>query len=209
MKKIILSVAAIFAFGVVNAQEVKFGAKAGLNLANLTGDVEDASTKVGFNVGGFVEIKISDKFVFQPELLFSTQGAKEDYSIDYGDGEVEKSESTLKLNYLNIPLMAKYYVADKFSLEAGPQVGFLMSAKADVDYTYSDGEGYTESVSGSTDVKDSFKSIDFGLNLGAGYDFSDNFSAGVRYNLGLSSISDDSESDVKNAVISIGVGYKF
>lgn len=209
MKKIILSVAAIFAFGVVSAQETKFGVKAGLNLANLTGDVENASTKVGFNVGGFVEIKLSDKFVFQPELLFSAQGAKSDYSVDYGAGENEKFESTVKLNYLNIPLMAKYYVADKFSLEAGPQLGFLMSAKADTDYTYNDGDGFTESVSTSVDVKDSFKSIDFGLNLGAGYDFSDNFSAGVRYNLGLSSISEDSNADVKNAVISVGVGYKF
>ena len=78
MKKIVLSIAAMLVFGFANAQDVRFGVKGGLNIATLTGDVQDASTKVGFHVGGFAEIKVSDKFAVQPELLFSTQGAKSD-----------------------------------------------------------------------------------------------------------------------------------
>jgi opacity protein-like surface antigen len=187
MKKIILSAVAVFAFGFANAQEVKFGAKAALNVATLTGDVEDASSLVGFQVGGFAEIKISDKFSVQPELLYSAQGA----SFDGGD---------TKLNYLNIPVMAKFYVADAFSLEAGPQVGFLLSAK-------SDGE----------DIKDFYSSTDFGINLGAGYDFTENLSVGLRYNFGLSNVTDFGDLEdfigedisIKNNVFSVSVGYKF
>ena len=202
MKKITLSIVAVLAFGFANAQEVKFGAKAGLNVSTLTGDVNDASSRVGFHVGGFAEIKLSDKFSVQPELLYSAQGAKFETS---GAGFSE--EDKFNLAYLNVPVMAKYYVAEKFSLEAGPQIGFLLSAKN--DFSYSDSG---ESESGKVDIKDGFKSIDFGVNFGAGYDFTENLSVGVRYNLGLSNIAEKvegSDAKVKNSVFSLSVGYKF
>ena len=202
MKKIILSVAAVFAFGFANAQETKFGVKGGLNLANFSGDVEDNSSKIGFNVGGFVEIKVSDKFAIQPELLFSTQGAKFEES-----GSGFSYESKYNLSYLNIPVMAKYYAADKFSLEFGPQIGFLTSAKDDYTATES---GVT--VSGNEDIKDIFESVDFGVNFGAGYDFTENLSVGLRYNLGLSNIAKTEAGDdtkISNNVFSLSLGYKF
>ena len=200
MKKIILSAIAVMAFGFTNAQEVKFGVKGGVNFANLTGDVDDASMKVGFNVGGFAEIKVSDKFSVQPELLYSTQGAKEKES-----GSGYNAEYKLNLGYLNIPVMAKYYVAQGFSLEAGPQIGFLVNAKSKFESTTG---GLT--VSGTEDVKDNFESIDFGVNFGAGFDFTENVSAGVRYNVGLSNIAKDSgDNKVHNSVLSLSLGYKF
>lgn len=188
MKKIILCVVAVFAFGYANAQKTQFGIKAGVNFATLTGDTAGVNSIVGFNIGGFSEIKISDKFSIQPELLYSIQGAKVDS---------EGTTVDFNLSYLNIPVMAKYYVSPKFNLEIGPQIGFLTSAK-----------GKTMGV--SVDVKDFFKSTDFGLNFGAGYDFTSKFSAGIRYNLGLSNIAEDSGGEsVKNSVISISLGYKF
>jgi opacity protein-like surface antigen len=198
MKKIMLTAAAVMAFAFSNAQETKFGVKAGVNLHTLTGDVEDQSSKIGFQAGAFAEFKLSDKFAIQPELLYSTQGTK----FEEGDDEIKYN-----LSYLNIPVMAKYYVAEKFSLEAGPQIGFLLSAKGKYDFV-EDGV----SVSGDEDIKDSFESIDFGLNFGAGYDFTENLSAGLRYNLGLSNIAkteDGNDSKVKNGVFSLSVGYKF
>lgn len=193
MKKIILSAIAVMAFGFANAQETKFGVKAGLNIANLGGDIEDNKSLVGFHVGGFAEIKLSEKFAVQPELLYSTQGTKFD-----GEGDPK-----FNLGYLNVPVMAKFYVAEKFSLEAGPQIGFLLSAKA---------KGEAEGVEVEVDLKDEYKSVDFGLNFGAGYDFTENLSAGIRYNLGLSNIYDGEGSDdykESNGVFSLSVGYKF
>lgn len=193
MKKIILTVA-VFTIGFVNAQEVKYGAKAGLNFANLTGDVEDVSMKIGFNVGGFAEIKVSDKFSVQPELLYSTQGAKSEESF-----EGETIESEWNLSYLNIPIMAKYYVSEKFSLEAGPQIGFLLGSKVKV-----------ESI--EVDFKDNTESIDFGLNIGSAYDFTENLFAGLRYNIGLSNVAKTESGDdtkINNSVISLSLGYRF
>ncbi|PWB25631.1 porin family protein [Flavobacterium sp. HTF] len=198
MKKIMLTAAAVMAFAFSNAQETKFGVKGGLNLTNLTGDVEGTSSLIGFHVGGFAEIKLTDKFAIQPELLFSTQGAKiEETFFD------ESYEYDTKLNYLNIPVLAKFYVTEAFSVEAGPQLGVLLSAKQD-------GE----------DVKDFYKSVDFGFNVGAGYNFTENLSVGLRYTIGLSSVFDTPDSDelegfeiedidVKNSVFALSLGYKF
>jgi opacity protein-like surface antigen len=200
MKKIILSAIAVMTFAFTNAQEIKFGVKGGINLATLTGDVDDISSKVGFHVGGFAEFKLSEKFAIQPELLFSTQGAKFKES-----GDDFSSEDKLNLSYINLPVMVKFYVVPKFSVEAGPQIGFLVSAKEKYEVK-TDGE----KTSSSEDAKDYYKSIDFGVNFGAGYDFTKNISAGLRYNLGLSNIAkygDDSK--VKNSVFSLSVGYKF
>ena len=205
MKKIILTAAAVFALSFANAQDVKFGAKAGLNLSNIGGDLENTSSKVGFQVGGFAEIKVSDKFAIQPELLYSAQGAKSEYSEVDSDLVTISSKLTQKLAYLNIPVMAKYFVTEGFSLEAGPQFGFLMSANAETEVS-----ALGESASVSADNKDYFESIDFGLNFGAGYDVSENINLGVRYSLGLSNIAKDSgDSKVNNSNIAVAVGYKF
>lgn len=80
MKKILLSAVAVFTFGLTNAQDVSYGVKGGLNLSNLSGDIEDAKSLFGAHVGAFAEIKITDKFSVQPELLFSMQGAKQEYT---------------------------------------------------------------------------------------------------------------------------------
>ncbi|CAM3756983.1 porin family protein [Flavobacterium gelidilacus] len=213
MKKLLFAAVAVFTLANVNAQDMNFGAKAGLNVTTLTGDVEDANSLIGAHVGVFAEFKISDKFSFQPELLFSMQGAKEKYSGTEtfgGNTYSYTEEAKLKLSYINIPLMAKYYVAEKFSLEAGPQIGFLISANGDYEYSETL-NGTTSSESTSEDVKDSFKGVDFGLNFGFGYDFTEKLSLGARYNLGLGDINDVDGSDAKinNAGFQVSVGYKF
>jgi len=193
MKKIILSAIAIMAFAFTNAQSTRFGVKGGLNISSIVGgDVRDANALVGFHVGGLAEIHVVEKFYIQPELLFSTQGSKFDGGFG-PDGDV-------KLNYLNIPVLAKYYIVDKkFSVEAGPQLGILLSAKAN---------GY--------DIKDDTKSVDFGFNFGAGYSFTDNLSVGIRYTVGLSPIWDDNIDDsedlydsAKNGNLQLSLAYKF
>jgi hypothetical protein len=90
--------------------------------------------------------------------------------------------------------MGKYYVTKGLSLEAGPQIGFLLSAKND-----------------NTDVKNSFKTFDFGVNFGLGYKLENGLNFGARYNFGLSNINnlDDSSSKYKNGVFQIYVGYFF
>lgn len=196
MKKITLLLVSVFTFGFVNAQDkedMSFGVKGGLNISSLSNIDEVGVNKdplVGFHVGFFGEFMISDQFAIQPELLYSTQGVKLEADGEKGD---------LKLDYINIPIMAKYYVADAFSLELGPQIGFLVSA-----------EGKSDGV--SVDIKDDTKSVDVSLGFGASYNFAENFMLGARYNLGLTRVQEDvfpGESEWKNSVFQISVGYKF
>ena len=171
MKKIILTVAAIFAFGVASAQDMKFGVKAGFTSSNFTGDVSGLDANGGFYVGGLVDFTISESFHVQPELLYSIEGAKD-----------------AKLNYLRIPIMAKYYVMEGLSLQAGPEIAFK---------------------AGGDDIKDAVKSMDYGLGIGAGYELASGLMFDARYNLGLADISDDSTFEIKNTSFQIGLGYRF
>lgn len=207
MKKVILTAVAVFAFGFTNAQSVKFGAKVGLNLATLSGDIDNASPKVGFHVGGFAEIMISDKFAIQPELLYSTQGAQSEFSsTNFGDSYTESIK--LNFSYINLPIMAKFYPTKKFSIEAGPQVGFLVSAKQKGSYTEVNG-GSVFSGSYNEDI-DGLNNVDLGLNLGLGFNFTEKIGANLRYNLGLTDISKDSpNSSFQNRVLQLSFAYKF
>lgn len=208
MKKIIFAAAAVFAFGMTNAQETRFGAKAGLNIASISG-ASEAKSKIGANVGAFAEIKISDKFAVQPELLFSMQGAKASSSESFGAYTFSVEEST-SLSYINIPVMAKYFVTEQLSLQAGPQLGILVSVENKSDTT-SNFPGSTPKSTSSTS-KDGYNTTDFGLNFGAGYDITEDIFVDFRYNLGLTNLNKNSGTginDIKNRVISLNFGYKF
>jgi len=228
MKKVILSTVALLAIGVASAQSVKFGAKLGLNVANQSYSndyigVTSPSTDpmIGFHIGGLAEIKLTDKFAIQPELLFSMQGSKQTTSEFDTDGYSYTSEDKINFTYINVPVMFKYFVIKKLSIEAGPQVGFLVSAKDKYESTETF-EGTVTKESKTVDVKNLHKSIDFGFNIGAGYDITDNFFTSLRYNIGLSDIGQGGTVNidgvnevypkfykVKNNVLQLSIGYKF
>ena len=131
MKKVILSAIAIMLFVFVNAQEVRYGIKGGVNLSSWVGDTKGMNLKpiIGVNLGVLAQIKLTDELDIQPEVLYSTQGTKmknvgADLSGRYYTGDIKTNVS-----YINIPVLFKYSLDGKSFFEAGPQVGFLMSAK--------------------------------------------------------------------------------
>lgn len=226
MRKVLLSAVVLFAFGSANAQDIKFGAKAGANFSTVKATLPGAADNFGsqenkmlfgFHVGGFAEFKLSDKFAIQPELLYSMQGSKYESNGNFF-GFSFTGESDLKMSYLNVPVMAKYYATEKLFFVAGPQISFLLNAEQDSTFTDSDGETTTDN---GVDVKDQFKSIDFSLGFGAGYFFTDNLFAEARYNIGLSNIAEPQTVDAgpfgqieangtaKTSNLQISLGYRF
>jgi hypothetical protein len=191
MKKIFLLMAGIAVFSAVNAQ-VKYGVKAGLNLANVAGDIDNTKMKAGLSVGAFAKVGLTESLSLQPELVFSAQGSKMKYSEDGISYDVKTN-----LSYVNVPVLLQYNTASGFFAETGPQFGFLLSAKAKA-------EGVKE------DVKDSFKSLDLGWAFGAGFLTTSNVGVNARFNLGLGNIADRTDGEdfkVRNSVIQIGVFY--
>lgn len=193
------------------AQESGFGAKLGLNLANISGDVEDNSMRLSMHIGGYYTYMISDKFGVQPELVYSGQGTKfaeststQVVGFDPFTGapitaEVTTPEAVYALDYLNIPILAKYYINESFSVLAGPQIGILMGAKY---------KGEDEDV----DVKEFVNGTDFSLGIGLDYQLENGLNFGLRYNLGLTVIESDLPDGAdgnKHGVIQIGAGFQF
>ena len=113
MKRFLLATA--FAFcGICNVNAQSFGIKAGFNFANLTGDsATDFNVLTSFHIGALYEGRIFDHVMFQPELLYSVQGAK-----------VQDEE--VKLNYFTVPLLLKIYLNGDLNIQAGPQFGMLI-----------------------------------------------------------------------------------
>lgn len=189
MKKVFLAIALVSVAVFANAQ-AKFGAKAGANFYQFGGkdgsDLEAQKMKAGFYAGGLANFALTDAISIQPELLFSNQGTMQK------EGSVKIN---WHLNYINVPVMAQYNNSG-FYAETGPEFGFLLSAKAK-----SDGE--------SADIKDSFKSFNFSWGLGAGYKLSSGLGIGARYNLGLTSIIDESSVKATNNGFQVGLFYMF
>jgi outer membrane protein with beta-barrel domain len=182
MKKFFFFIAVIGLSLITHAQ---LGVKAGMNISTLTGDdVDGAKSLTGFHGGAYYNVGLNKNFSFQPEAVFSAEGAKDD-----------ATGTKMKVNYINITPMFRYNASGLF-IGTGPQLGFLMSAKA------TDGTN-------SVDIKDSFKSTNFSWAFGAGYEMSNGLGIEARYNLGLSSIADESGTDVKTSCFQIGLRYNF
>ena len=161
--------------------------KVGFNLATIT-DVEDAGMKFGVVTGADLTYQLQEKFAISAGAFYSMQGAKEKESgVTY----------TTKLDYINVPILANYYVIPGLAIKAGLQPGFNLSHKLKAEY-----QGNSEEV----DI-DHFKSLDLSIPIGASYEFSD-FVIDARYNFGLTKLWDVSGSSSKNSVIQVTVGYK-
>ena len=175
MKKIILAIAILITLS-GNAQKINFGIKAGLNMSMLTGSKDQImSSTNGFFAGALLEFKILEKIALQPELLFSEQGAE-------FQSKNLTSSTTMKADYLIVPIMVKYYLKRGLFLEAGPQAGFLISAKQDV-------ENRITNTSTSENIKDDTKVFDMSANVGIGYDILDKVVTQIRYCIGITNTS--------------------
>ena len=189
MKKIIIFTSTFFLLLNAQAQEAHFGIKAGLNASSLGyNNNSDMQTKTGFNAGLLAHIHTSSEmWAFQPELYYSQEGAK---------SKSNSSEST-DLGYLNLPVLIQYMFDNGFRVEAGPQVGFLMNAKAKAANT-------------STDIKNNLKSAVFSVPLGLSYVTTSGLGIGARYNFGISNINKSTYGGtVHSNVFQLDVFYQF
>ncbi|MFP3831315.1 MULTISPECIES: porin family protein [Chryseobacterium] len=208
MKKLILGLAVTagtlaFAQQTPSSNPVTFGVKGGMNVSSLSKDsgLDDQKSKIGFNAGVFANIPVAASFSVQPEVLYSQYGNKSDFTA-LGT----KYSASTKLDYIAVPVMFQYNALPNLYLEAGPEFGFMVSAKNKLK-NESNGDSST-----SDNYKDNFNTFNFGIGLGAGYYFTPNLGITARYVAGLTDIAKNrpSGSDaVRNNVFQVGLAYKF
>lgn len=187
MKKLIFSLLlAACASTHLQAQSLTFGPKGGLNVATLT-NYDRSGARLSFYAGGFANFAYNDMLSLQPEILYSGQGCTFRDILDH--------KYTVRLGYLNIPVMFQVRPVPQFYLEAGPQFGIGINSEVTI---------------GSTTVESDDVKSDMGLGLGMGYQFPSGLGISARYVSGLNRVTGTKyEETHNNTVFSIGAFYTF
>ena len=180
----------------------RFGVTLGLNSATLSGDNEgETSRRTGVIGGAFAVIPTTSAFSVQPELLFSMKGAKV---------SEEGITGTLKLNYVEIPVLGRFDFSASSGVKpfvyAGPAISFNVSCSAEVS-----GSGINiKTDCEDEDTGESVKKVDYSGVIGGGLAFDVSgrtFTIGARYTHGFASIGDNG--DAKNRTISLLASLEF
>ncbi len=188
MKKVFFfAVLAIFGVTASSAQEgastggFHWGVKAGANFSSVNGDdVNDVDSRTGLQIGGVVSIPVTELFSVQPEVVYSMRGWK--------DGDF-----TIKVDYVDVPVMADFEIIEGLSLQGGPLLGFNLSAKVENE----DGN--------ENDIED-ISTLNVGAAIGAQYELPVGVFFNVRYDMGFNDVIDNNF-DAKNCNIGASVGF--
>jgi hypothetical protein len=180
MKKIVQRCLVVLFFVQMSyAQSVQFGIKAGANYVNVTGSKINTNAIVNYHAGIVAKIGLTKGLSFQPELLYTTQGASYETALaDY------KNE----LGYIVIPAMLQIHLSKSITLDMGPQVGFLLNEKNNFDVQKSN-------------------TFDASANAGLGLKITNSIFAQARYCVGLTKLQPNS--DIKNNVVQLSLGILF
>lgn len=203
MKKFLIAALMVASYVTAQAQQpvgtISIQPKVGLNLASMTEAGDDSKIRVGFAAGAEGLYQVSDIFGISAGLLYSQQGVK---------GDVGSAEGTIKMDYLNVPVLANVYVAKGLAVKIGFQPGFLINDKIKAEVSGVSAEmGIKEAFRyGNIDVD--VKSLDFTIPVGLSYEIS-NFVIDARYNWGLTKTIDGVGDGTKNSVFQFTLGYKF
>ena len=204
MKKTMIAlVCMLIAAGTAMAQKTfTFGPKVGVDYTHRWGKNINDESALNFQAGVFMEYRFNSKFAIAPEVVFATHARPKREWKDWWLSEEPTRDitSTYQTNYINIPVMFKYYVTKSLSIDLGPQLGLKVYDKCTDKWEDSNGH-WDEKYNMS------HRSVDFGLGLGATYNFSEKVFVQLRYTLGLLPLYEDSNARNGNAQLSIG--YRF
>lgn len=193
MKTKLLSLfAAVLLSSAVIAQ-FHLGVKGGANVSKVNGKSFKDEFRYGYALGGFLEVRMGNKFVLQPEVLFNQYSTTLDsnFSHVYQGAINGSNQRNVKLNYLSIPILLNYKLIGSFlSLQAGPQFSVLMSH----DKTLLQNGG------------EAFKNGDFSLLGGVQLKIAA-IRINGRYAIGLNNINDiDNQNEWKSQGFQVSVG---
>ncbi|PST84501.1 PorT family protein [Pedobacter yulinensis] len=196
MKKSILMIAAlVLSFGSLHAQ-FNLGLKAGVNLASLNTDFASKENRLGYQLGAWA--RIGSGFYVQPEAYFGSKGNRF-VSFTNNNGTEVEAEGKVRFTTLDIPVLLGTRVGvDKLNLRfmAGPVVSFVLDENATFSSAYDQ----------ATDFRN-YKNNAFAAQFGAGVDVG-NLAVDLRYEAGLSNISNSDRYKQRPNVWQLSLGWK-
>ena len=198
MKKLFtIFCAGILTLGV--SAQAQFGATAGLNMSNITGEGESIGMKMGTYVGVTASIPFSDAMSLKTGAIYSIKGASS------GESFINN------LSYIEVPLNLSFSVSYQMSLMAGPYIGLLMVNQLQGEHSmlYEGNDDNITFEGTPANTPDNTRAMDFGINLGAGFAITEAISINAGYQMGLASLDPDGDAGAKNSNIHIGMTYSF
>ena len=225
MKKSIL-VLFVFASFATYAQRFSFGVKAGVNLTDVFFDYPMEHfpltyryfSKTGFQIGGFTEMKLSEKFSLQGELLYLNRNYDYDFYypfIDENSGLIQfdaLKDLNTKSSALSIPVIIKYYFIDKVALQFGPQFDYTFKSKGTGE-TFAGDAPHSGNFDRGDFIKADFSEnpnlFTWGMDVGIGYDLTEKMNLEFRYNHGFNYNHDSYDTTQRISTFQLNFSYKF
>ena len=177
--------------------------KAGINISNLS-NKDNAKVKLGFTAGAEAEYQLTKQLSLSAGALFSMQGAKSTTvfrEVDNTTKEIREVDikNTMEFDYINVPILANYYIIEGLAVKLGIQPGFNIVAKRKRT------DGVDKVSENLKNLGVDVRKVDFSIPIGISYELND-FVVDARFNLGLTEVADLVKS--KNRVFQITFGYQ-
>lgn len=184
--------------------------KAGINIAKMT-NTENGKVRWGLVAGAELGYQASPLLSITAGALYSQQGVNSDVDIYYNNSNSQpdgRMEMTFKMDYVNIPILANFYVADGLAVKMGIQPGILINDKVEISKFGDSTETGLKDFYRDANADVNIPSVDFAIPLGLSYEFS-NVVLDARYNLHLTNAISALGESTKHSVFQITLGYKF
>lgn len=206
----------------------RIGVKVGFNSSNATvNDATSTDSRKGYHIGAIFEYLLSERFLVQSGLYFSTKGSKVNQlnKSQYVPTSIDDTH-TFNQSYITLPVYGAYklHVTNDFKiiLGIGPYLGYGISGKTkqklNSGYWSEGGTEIEWNTFGNGDYDESKDWLQgntlkrFDIGIGANIDFEyHNFILGVGYEKGLRNIAvNENGSDLtyKNNNLQVSVGYR-
>ena len=175
--------------------------KVGLNLSSLTKSTLEMDMRTGFCGGLELNYQLNKSFSLTLGALYSLQGCKRTAN-DY--------KGTVKIEYLNVPVLFNFHITNGLVAKVGVQPGLLLSDKTHIDRKgVSEDMNLRDYVRTYPEYKNTkMRDYDIAIPIGLSYEFS-NIVLDARYCPGIVSLFDHWELTNKNSIFQFTLGYKF
>ena len=191
-----MMVAAISANAQNEVGQLTLMPKAGINISTITGSGSDKKSKVGLVAGAEFEYGVAQNFDITAGVLYSMEGAK------IGDAK-------FNMDYINIPILANYYVVPGLAVKAGIQPAFNVRKKASYNGNTVNIDDVMNEVLdwAGAGVETGVKTFNLSIPVGLSYEYQ-SFVLDARYNIGVTKVFKNADQG-RNSTFAITLGYKF
>jgi len=143
--------------------------------------------------GAFARLQVS-QLAFQLEANYSAEGGNLKAALNGGTNKYRET-------YLDVPLFIQGRFPSGMYIEFGPQYGILSSST------------YNFNNTGDVNTRAAYKSYNFSVGGGLGYEFQKQglkgLGIGLRFMQGLTAISSSGYGDIITSAVSLGISERF